>query len=403
MDQQLENSPLANTANAKSSHEKSGRPETSLSPTGDPWLLTPGPLSTAPETKQAMLHDYGSRDDHFIRINREVRDRLVGIIEGGDAFTTVPLQGSGTFVVEAMIGTLVPPTGKLLVLINGAYGKRMVSIAGYYGRAMAAIEVPEDRPIDPVSVDEALQADPDITHVAVVHCETTTGILNPISEIADVVRRHQRSLLIDSMSAFGALPLDSRCIPFDAVVASSNKCLEGLPGMGFCLVRTEALAACKGNAPSLSLDLHDQWQAMEKTAQWRFTPPVQVIMSFHKALDIFAEEGGVAGRNRRYTENCRMLVEGMRALGFETLLPDDQQAPIIVTFRTPDNPRFAFQGFYDRLRERGFVIYPGKLTVADTFRMGCIGALGPDQMRAALGAVEAVLGEMGIISPGAAA
>jgi 2-aminoethylphosphonate-pyruvate transaminase len=372
-------------------------------PTGDPWLLTPGPITTTPEVKQAMLHDYGSRDHHFIHVNSRVREMLVEIVRGGVDFTTVPLQGSGTFVVEAMIGTFVPPTGKLLILVNGAYGHRIARIAGYHRRAVEIIEVPEDRPVDPVSVERALAADAGITHVVIVHCETTTGILNPVAEVAEIVKQQGRRYLIDSMSAFGALPLDSREIYFDAAVASSNKCLEGVPGMGFCIARKSALDETKGNAPALTLDLYDQWVAMEKTDQWRFTPPVQVIAAFHKALEIFVEDGGVEGRYRRYVGNCRILVNGMRELGFQTLLPDDLQAPIIVTFLTPRDPRFDFQDFYDRLRIKGFVIYPGKLTVADTFRMGCIGAIGPDQINAALDAVRKTLDEMGVIDCAAAA
>ena len=365
-------------------------------PTGDPWLLTPGPLTTSPEVKQAMLHDYGSRDGHFIDINRRMRARLLDIVGGRDDFVCVPLQGSGTFAVEAMIGTLVPPGGKLLVLINGAYGKRIAKIAETCRRAVAVLETPEDTPNDPRALDAALAADPAVTHVAAVHCETTSGILNPVEEIARVTARHGRRLLIDAMSAFGALPLEAAAVPFDAVAASSNKCLEGVPGMGFCLARRSALEAAEGNAPSLSLDLHDQWTAMEKTGQWRFTPPVQVIAAFDRALDEFEAEGGVAGRGGRYRENCRILVDGMRALGFETLLPDRLQAPIIVTFRTPADPGFAFETFYDRLREKGFVIYPGKLTVAESFRIGCIGKLGAREITAALSAIEETLGEMGV-------
>ena len=365
-------------------------------PTGDPWLLTPGPLTTSPEVKRAMLHDYGSRDGRFIDINRRMRARLLDIVGGRDDFVCVPLQGSGTFAVEAMIGTLVPPGGKLLVLINGAYGKRIAKIAETCRRAVAVLETPEDRPNDPRALDAALAADPAVTHVAAVHCETTSGILNPVEEIARVTARHGRRLLIDAMSAFGALPLEAAAVPFDAVAASSNKCLEGVPGMGFCLARRSALEAAEGNAPSLSLDLHDQWTAMEKTGQWRFTPPVQVIAAFDRALDEFEAEGGVAGRGGRYRENCRILVDGMRALGFETLLPDRLQAPIIVTFRTPADPGFAFETFYDRLREKGFVIYPGKLTVAESFRIGCIGKLGAREITAALSAIEETLGEMGV-------
>jgi 2-aminoethylphosphonate-pyruvate transaminase len=340
------------------------------SPTGDPWLLTPGPLTTSPGVKEAMLHDYGSRDTRFIAVNRRVRERLVEIVNGDDGHVCVPLQGSGTFVVEAMMGNFVPPDGKVLVLVNGAYGKRIARICDYYGRATVIQETPEDTPVDPEALDAALAADPGISHVAAVHCETTSGILNPLEAVAEVTARHGRGLLIDAMSAFGAIPLDARAVPFDAVVASSNKCLEGVPGMGFCIARKEALERTKGNSPSLSLDLYDQWVSMEKNGQWRFTPPTHCILAFDRALEEFEAEGGVAGRGARYAGNCRILVEGMRALGFRTLLPDALQAPIIVTFHKPVDPRFDFEAFYDRLRRSGYVIYPGKLTVADSFRIG---------------------------------
>lgn len=370
------------------------------SPDGDPWLLTPGPLTTSPTVKAAMLHDLGSRDKRFIDINRRLRERLVAIANGGADCVCVPLQGSGTFVVEAMIGTFVPPGGKLLVLVNGAYGKRMLRMCEYYRRAHVAETTAEDQPSDVVALHRLLAADRAITHVAVVHCETTSGVLNPVEAVAEVVARHRRRLLIDAMSAFGALPLDATRVPFDAVVASSNKCLEGVPGMGFCIARRAALEAARGNAPSLSLDLHDQWAAMEQNGQWRFTPPVHSILAFDRALDEFEAEGGVAGRGARYRENCHILIAGLRALGFETLLPDAAQAPVIVTVRMPADPKFHFQTFYDRLSERGYVIYPGKLTVADSFRIGCIGRLGAAEMRAALAAIAAVVKEMGVTNCG---
>ena len=366
-----------------------------LSPTGDPFLLTPGPLTTSPTVKQAMLHDLGSRDKGFIALNARVRARLVDIVHGGDDFTCVPLQGSGTFSVEAMIGTFVPRDGRLLVLVNGAYGHRIVRICGYYRRDVVVEETPENVPCDPAALDRRLAADPGITHVVVVHCETTSGVLNPIAALGAVVARHGRRFLIDSMSAFGALEVDARDIRFDAVVASSNKCLEGAPGLGFCLARKTALAACAGNAPSLSLDLHDQWVAMERTAQWRFTPPVHCILAFDQALTEFLAEGGVAGRGGRYRANCKILVDGLRALGFETLLADAIQAPIIVTVKMPADPRFDFAAFYDRLSAAGYVIYPGKLTVADSFRIGCIGRLGAAEMQGALGAIREALADMG--------
>ncbi|MDJ1160062.1 2-aminoethylphosphonate--pyruvate transaminase [Chelatococcus sp. SYSU_G07232] len=369
------------------------------SETGDPLLLTPGPLTTSRSVKEVMVHDWGSRDATFLKINKAVLERLPEIVNGAGTHVTVPMQGSGTFAVEAMLTSFVPASGKVLVLINGAYGHRAKRILDIAGRATVVHETPEDTPPDLAAVEAILAKDPAITHVFAVHCETTSGIRNPIEAIAALVARHRRRLLIDAMSAFGALPLDAAASPFDAVAASSNKCIEGVPGFGFVICRRDALAETKGNATTLVLDLHDQWQGFEKTGQFRFTPPIHVIVSFHQALEEFLAEGGVAGRGGRYAENGKVLIDGMRALGFETLLPDALQAPIIVTFHMPRDPAFVFQRFYDGLKERGFVIYPGKLTVADSFRIGCIGRLYPKDLHAALAAVRAVLADMGVATP----
>lgn len=368
----------------------------------EPYLLTPGPLTTSRETKEAMLRDWGSRDAAFIAINREMRDRLVDMAGGGAAFTCVPLQGSGTFAVEAMLATFLPREGKLLILINGAYGHRMATICDYLGRDYVIYETPEDTPPDVSEVDSVLEGDPAISHVAVIHCETTSGILNPVAEIAEIVARHGRRLLVDSMSAFGALEINVAALPCEALAASSNKCIEGAPGMGFVICRAAALEASKGNAHSLSLDLYGQWAAMEGNAQWRFTPPTHVVAAFHQALIEHAAEGGVAGRGGRYRRNCAVLMSGMRALGFKPLLPDALQAPIIVTFHMPADPAFVFQDFYDRLAEKGYVIYPGKLTVADSFRIGCIGRIDETVIRGALAAMRETLGEMGVQECGSA-
>jgi 2-aminoethylphosphonate-pyruvate transaminase len=369
------------------------------SETGDPLLLTPGPLTTSRAVKEAMVHDWGSRDARFLALNAAVRARLVKIANGGDAYAAVPMQGSGTFAIEAMLTSFVPRAGKVLLVVNGAYGHRAARICAIAGRAHVVHETPEDTPPDLARLDAALAADPEITHVFVVHCETTSGILNPLSEIAAIVARRGRRLLVDAMSAFGALPFDARALAVEAVAASSNKCLEGVPGLGFVIARVDALAAAKGNATTLVLDLHDQWQALEKTGQYRFTPPIHVIVSLHRAIEELLAEGGQPGRGARYAENCRVLVEGMRALGFETLLPDRLQAPIIVTIRMPADPNFRFPAFYDALKERGYVIYPGKLTVAESFRIGCIGRLHPDHMRGAVAAVREILAEMGVQNP----
>jgi len=374
----------------------SSNSDAACSPSGDPYLLTPGPLTTSLTVKQAMLHDFGSRDAVFIDLNARILERLVSIVNGEGRYVTVPLQGSGTFSVEAMIGNFVPADGKLLILINGAYGQRIAKICDYYKRSYLVQESAEDVPVDTVQLDATLDADADISHVVVVHCETTSGILNPVSEVSQIVARHGRSLLIDSMSAFGALALDSTEIIFDAVVASSNKCLEGAPGMGFCVARETALEKTEGNSPSLVLDLYDQWRAMQKNRQWRFTPPTHVLLAFDQALSEYEEEGGVAGRGGRYRANCNLLVSGMRDMGFSTLLPDELQAPIIVTFHMPGNPEFDFNAFYDGLKDQGYVIYPGKLTVADSFRMGCIGRLDQQNMEGALAAVRVMLDRFGI-------
>lgn len=365
----------------------------------EPLLLTPGPLTTSRTTKEAMLRDWGSRDGEFMAMNARVRARLVELASGQGTHAAVLLQGSGTFAVEAMIGTFVPRAGKVLILINGAYGHRMAQIARVIGRSFATLETPEDTPPDPQAVAAALAADSTLTHAVMVYCETTSGILNPLADVAAVVSAAGRRFLIDAMSAFGALPLNAREIPFDAMVSSFNKDLEGVPGAAFVICRRAALEETAGNAHSVVLDLYDQWTFMEKTGQWRFTPPTHVIAAFDQALAEHAAEGGVEGRGARYRRNCRVLVEGMREMGFRTLLPDALRAPIIVTFHIPADQHFDFPTLYDKLAQRGYLIYPGKLTKIDSFRVGCIGRLTETDMRGALEAIRQTLHEMGVRIP----
>ena len=342
-------------------------------PLEPPILLTPGPLTTEERVRRAMLRDWGSRDATFIALTAELRERLLAVANGARLHVCVPLQGSGTFIVEAAIATLVKRADRLLVLVNGAYGERMLAIASRHGLQVEALRWPDDRAVDPAEVERALIAHPQVSHVAVVHCETTTGLLNPLPEVAAVVAGRGRMLLVDAMASFGALPIDLETTLAAAVMASSNKCLEGTPGLGFALITREALAAAEGVCPSLSLDLHAQWRGMEANGQWRFTPPVQVVAALVEALRALEEEGGPAARLARYTDNLEVLVRGMERFGFELYLAPVLQAPIIATFRAP--PGFAFQPFYDGLAERGFLIYPGKLTQAQSFRIGCIGAV----------------------------
>lgn len=364
----------------------------------DPLLLTPGPLTTSLRTKQAMLHDHGSWDRAFNGITGEVCRQLVDIVHGADTHVCVPLQGSGTFAVEAALGTLVPREGKVLVPNHGAYCARILRILGVIGRAAVELPFAEDRPMDPLVIDTALAADPTITHVAVVHCETGTGILNPLDEIARVVASRGRALLVDAMSSFGALPIDVHKTPFDALIAASGKCLEGVPGMGFVIARRSALEASAGRCHSLAMDLYDQWTYLQKTTQWRFTPPTHVVVALAEALRQFHDEGGQTVRGARYAANRQALVQGMATLGLQPLLDESVQSPIIVTFHAPAHPAWNFQAFYEGVRARGFILYPGKLTQVETFRVGCIGAITPNDMHQVVHAVRATLRQLGMLN-----
>jgi len=360
-------------------------------------LLTPGPLTTSHRTRQAMMVDWGSWDDRFNQLTASLCEQLLAIINGGDSHHCVPLQGSGTFAVEAAIGTLVPRDGKVLVLINGAYGKRLAKICEVLGRAFSTFETAEDEPTTAADVDRLLHADASLTHVALIHCETSTGILNPLPEIAQVVAQHGKRLIIDAMSSFGALPVDAQQVPFDALIAASGKCLEGVPGMGFVFARKDALANAAGNSHSLAMDLFDQHTYMAKTGQWRFTPPTHVVAALHEALLQYNEEGGLSARHQRYAENCKALLDDMAKLGFRSFLPAAIQAPIIVTFHAPKDPRYQFKAFYERVKAKGFILYPGKLTQVETFRVGCIGHVNQAEMHAAVAAVAEVLREMEVL------
>ena len=303
-----------------------------------PLLFTPGPLRTQLETRRAMLNDWGSREPPFITMTAELRRRLLDVAGGQSSYVAIPLQGSGTFIVEAAIGTLVRPSDVLLVLANGAYGERMIGIAKRLGRRVEALRWPENQAVEPGTVERALADNPAITHVALVHCETTSGLLNPLAEVAAVVAQQQRALVVDAMSSFGALPLDLRETPITALLASSNKCLEGVPGIAFALIEKNAIELAKGVAPSLSLDLYDQWRGFESNGQWRFTPPVQVVAALLEALRGLEAEGGPAARLRRYQQNFRALTEGMRRLGFRVFLDAGIQAPInAVTWAATDS------------------------------------------------------------------
>ena len=315
------------------------------------FLLTPGPLTTAVSTKQAMLEDWGSWDDEFNEITAKICQDVLNLMEGEDDFVCVPMQGSGTFANEAALGSLFPPQSKTLVLINGAYGHRLKKILSYMGKNCVSLDKGEYLPPLPHEVEEILQADPEITHVAVIHCETSSGILNPVQEIGEVVKKYGKTYFIDAVSSFGALPMSQHDVPYDILVFSANKCFEGVPGFGFVLVRKTILEASKGISHSYSLDVYDQRQGFLQTRKWRFTPPTHVVVAFREAMRLHAEEGGVQARLQRYENNCEVLVRGLRELGLQTLLDDRWLSPIIVTFLSPQDANFKFQKFYDEMKK----------------------------------------------------
>jgi 2-aminoethylphosphonate-pyruvate transaminase len=350
--------------------------------TENPYLLlTPGPLTTTPTVKEVMLKDWCTWDRDYNQIVQGIRKRLVSLATASDGYTSVLMQGSGTFSVEATVTTSVPDDGKLLVLANGAYGQRIGQIAQRCGINHVVQDSGELAAPDLARLNDTLSTDKAITHVAVVHCETTTGMLNPIQKIGEIVKSHDKLYIVDAMSSFGGIPMDIAEIGIDYVVSSANKCIQGVPGFGFTVARTSVLQATQGNARSLSLDLYDQWKTMEaNSGKWRFTSPTHTVRAFSQAITELDQEGGIPQRFARYSENHRILVSGMANLGFKTILNPEDQSPIITAFYSPTHADYSFDKFYNILKTKGFVIYPGKVTELNTFRIGNIGDIMPAQM-----------------------
>ena len=363
----------------------------------DKILFTPGPLTTSRPVKEAMLHDLGSRDSAFIERVRDIRRRLVAL-SGGSAqgYEAIIMQGSGTFGIEAVLASVTPPAGKWLLIINGAYGGRMQHIAQGLKLQTHPLTFPENRPPDLAVIESILETDPTITHVATVHCETTTGIFNPITTIGELAHRFGKCYFVDAMSSFGAVPLNLAEAKIDFLVSSANKCIEGVPGFSFILARRTALLATAGYARSVSLDLLSQWQGLEANGQFRFTPPTHALLAFHQALLELEAEGGVAGRAARYRQNYETLIIGMRQLGFSEYLHPDDQGYIITSFHYPHHPNFKFAQFYEALNQQNFVIYPGKVSDADCFRIGTIGHIFESDIQNLLAAIRRVLEDMGV-------
>jgi 2-aminoethylphosphonate-pyruvate transaminase len=368
----------------------------------EPLLLTPGPVSVSMSTKQVMLRDRPSGDTEFQADVNFARDYLVSVINGGAEYTAVPVPGSATYANEAVIASFVPPGGKLLVHTNGIYGDRLIEICQHLGVPHAVLRTKLLTSAQPEEFERAFAEDPALTHVMVVHCETSTGVLNALAPIAACCQRHGKGLLIDAVASFGAVEIDARQIRFEAITLSSNKCMQGVPGVGWAVVQKATLESAKGRGRSLVLDLWDQNQHMERTGLFRFTPPTQVVSAFAQACREHQSEGGTSARFARYRHNWRRLVDGMRQMGFQAVVPDDCASPIVATFRNPEHPAFSFQALFEGMKRRGFVIFPGRLAMAGTFRIGCMGIVTEDDMAEAMEALAETLVEMGVRDVGRA-
>lgn len=337
-------------------------------------LLTPGPLTTSEEVKQAMDFDYCTWDDDYKKITQSFRHSLLDVAQVNDEeYTAVPIQGSGTYGVESVISSTISDDDTLLIAMNGAYGKRIGEMADIYGINHVDLVVDERQPITLEEVTRCLDANPGVTHFAMIHCETTTGILNPIEDIIPYVSGRGITTIVDAMSSFGGIPIDVKANKIDYLISSSNKCIQGVPGFSFVIARKEVLENTKGMARTLSLDLYGQYIEMERNnGKWRFTSPTHVVHAFYEALKELKEEGGVEARHQSYTNNQKHLAKGMEELGFKVLIDEKFQSPIITSFIYPTDD-FDFHAFYQQLKSDGFVIYPGKISQVPTFRIGNIG------------------------------
>jgi len=363
-------------------------------------LLIPGPVTTRPEVRAALGHDFAPWDLDFYPLYAGVRARLLPIAGVGPAtHACLPLQGSGHFVIEAAIRTFIPRGGKVLVPMAGGYATRLARLARECGRSVVPLPVAENERTEPRAVAAALAADREIGHLAFVYSETSTGIVHDAEALVEAARAHGRRVIIDAVSAFGALPLDLSAMPeVDAALFTANKCLEAVPGLAFAISPRERLAGRVGCAESWCLDLADVHAHAERigTGSFRFTPPAQVLNAVSVALDLFAAEGGRPRRLARYQANLHAFAEGIRAIGLTPYLPRGLQGPVVFNVQAPDDPRWDLQAFVDRLKERGFLISNFFDTAEPSFRVGLIGALGPDDYRAAVAAMDQALERLGI-------
>ena len=344
-------------------------------------LLTPGPLTTTETVKKEMMFDHCTWDDDYKKITQEIRRKLLGLAHVTEPeYTCVLMQGSGTFGVESVLTSCAGPEDCLLIASNGAYGDRMADIARHAGIPFIQYCEEYDRVPSADRIRELIQKNPEITHVSMVHSETTSGILNDIASVAKVVKEAGRVFIVDAMSSFGGVDIPVGDLGIDYIISSANKCIQGVPGFSFIICRRDELMKCRGKALSLSLDLYGQWETMEKDGKWRFTSPTHAVLAFAQALREMEAEGGIEARSRRYAGNNRLLIKKLAGLGIRPYIEGKYQGPIITTFFYPKDSCFSFEEMYHYIKERGYAIYPGKVTDADTFRIGNIGEIYEDDI-----------------------
>ncbi len=363
----------------------------------DSYLLTPGPLTTSDDVKAAMHFDKSPNSPAMVAMVREMRDYLLELAHATETHECVPLQGSATYGIEAACHTLIDKaTARVLVIVNGFYGMRLAEVMEPIGLNVVRMECPIVPPVSGEEVAAKLDEMPDITHVVLCHCDTGTGILNPLEGIAAACKARGVKLMVDAIASFGGFEIDAAALDLEALFISPNKCLEGVPGMAFVIAKRESLIAGKGRSPSYVLDLHSQWAWMEEKGWFRTTPPTHVLLALGKAVELHKAEGGIAPRQARYRSNWRRLVDGLRQHGFRTFLPDEHASPIIATFHDPDDPNYSFEAFYAAMEKRGFIIFPGRLTSAHTFRIGTMGDLRESDISLIIEAVLDSMEEIGV-------
>ncbi len=356
-------------------------------------LFTPGPLNTSIKTKKKMLVDLGSRDIDFLKINKKLFKELLKISNANN-YACVPIQGSGTFGLESTFSTLLNDKSNTLVLTNGVYGDRIIKILKKIKKRKKILKFKPNELISTNALEKIIKRNKNISHVALVHCETSTGMLNPLNEIALICKKYKKKLIVDAMSSFGGIYIDIKKNNIDALISSSNKCLEGVPGFSFSIIKKETLNKCSNNANTLALDLYDQWMGFEKNDQWRFTPPTHSIIALSEAINELKKEGGIKKRNKRYEKNYNTLINGMKQIGFKFYLDKELHSPIIVCFKMPS--KINFKIFYKNLSKLGFVIYPGSVLKENTFRIGCIGNINTKEMKLLLKGIDKTLIKMKI-------